>query len=229
MSRILVVEDNKNLAFGLATSLRLDGHEVALAETGPGGLALARTWSPDLIILDVMLPEMDGYSVLRTLRAGGNEVPVLILTARGEESDRVLGFRIGADDYMTKPFSVLELLARVETRLRRLAPSAQQVVHAAIERFGDIEVSPAERTVRRGGREVQLSPKAFDLLLALIRRRGAVATRLQLLQEVWGHKGVVLTRTVDIHVAELRRKLEDSPAEPRHLLTVRKAGYRFVP
>jgi two-component system, OmpR family, alkaline phosphatase synthesis response regulator PhoP len=229
MSRVLVVEDNHNLAYGLATSLRLERYEVEVAATGTEGLRLAREWNPDLIILDVALPEMDGFTVLKTLRAEERHVPVVLLTARGEEGDRVFGLRLGADDYVTKPFSVLELLARVDARLRRSgSDAAGGRQDAAVERFGDVEVYPAERTVRRRGSEVALSPKAFDLLLALLRKQGAVATRLQLLQEVWGHKGAVMTRTVDIHIAELRRKLEDSAAEPRHIITARKAGYRLV-
>jgi two-component system, OmpR family, alkaline phosphatase synthesis response regulator PhoP len=229
MSRVLVIEDNENLAFGLATSLELEGHEAFIASTGSDGLRNARELKPDLIILDVMLPDIDGYRVLRSLRADGNDVPVLLLTARGEEADRVLGFRLGADDYVTKPFSVLELLARVQARLRRTATAADpQRIETEVFAFGEVTVSPAERSVRRRGEEVRLSPKAFDLLVALLKRRGAVASRLQLLQEVWGHKGAVMTRTVDIHVAELRRKLEDSAAEPRHILTARKAGYRLV-
>jgi two-component system, OmpR family, alkaline phosphatase synthesis response regulator PhoP len=229
MSRVLVIEDNENLAFGLATSLELEGHDALIASTGSDGLRNAREWKPDIIILDIMLPDIDGYRVLQSLRADGNDVPVLLLTARGEEADRVLGFRLGADDYVTKPFSVLELLARVQTRLRRTATAADpQRSENEVFTFGDVTVTPSERSVRRRGEEVPLSPKAFDLLVALLKRRGAVASRLQLLQEVWGHKGAVMTRTVDIHVAELRRKLEDSAAEPRHIRTVRKAGYRLV-
>ena len=152
-------------------------------------------------------------------------MPVLILTARGEEADKVRGLRLGADDYVTKPFGVLELLARVEALLRRTAPSGGGA--APPERFGAIEIIPASRTVLRDGRPVGLTPKEFDLLLALLQRRGAVATRMELLTEVWGYSAAVLSRTVDTHVAELRRKLEGDPAAPRHILTVRKAGYRL--
>jgi two-component system, OmpR family, alkaline phosphatase synthesis response regulator PhoP len=229
MSRILVIEDNENLAYGLSTSLEFEGYQVAIAGTGPAGLEKARQWAPDLIILDVMLPDMDGYRVLKTLRQEAIDVPVLLLTARGEDADKVRGFRLGADDYVTKPFSVLELLARVDTRLRRsgrtVPPGRREPV---VERFGAVEVYPAERRVLRNGEQVQLSPRAFDLLLALLRRGGEVASRLDLLQEVWGHRAAVVTRTVDVHIAELRRKLEESSAEPRHILTARKAGYRLV-
>jgi len=226
MSRILVVEDNANLAYGLATSLELEGHTVDLAETGPDGLRLARASAPDLIILDLMLPGMDGYRVLKSLRDEGVETPVIFLTARGEEADKVLGFRLGADDYVTKPFGLLELLARVEAHLRRTARTAAP--HSgSVERFGDVEVDAAARTARLRGEEVPLTPKELDLLLALLRRNGAVASRLELLKEVWDHRAAVMTRTVDMHVAELRRKLEDNPSRPRHILTVWKAGYRL--
>jgi two-component system response regulator MtrA len=181
-------------------------------------------------MLDLMLPGMDGYRVLKTLRDGGSDVPVLILTARGEEADKVLGFRLGADDYVTKPCGVLELLARVGALLRRSRISEHRGAGSdGIERFGSVEINPASRTVTKEGTPVALSPKEFDLLLALVRRRGAVASRVELLRQVWGHRVEVMTRTVDIHIAELRRKLEDDASEPRHILTVWKAGYRLEP
>jgi DNA-binding response OmpR family regulator len=228
MSRILVVEDNANLAYGLATSLELEGHEVVLAEDGAAGLRAARERPPDLVILDLMLPGMDGYRVLSALREGGVAAPVLILTARGEEADKVLGFRLGADDYVTKPFGLAELLARVGALLRRTGQGAAPAAPQAV-RFGEVEVDPGSRLVRRRGEEVPLTPKEFDLLWALLRRRGGVAARLELLAEVWGHRAAVMTRTVDMHVAQLRRKLEDDPAAPRHIVTVWKAGYRLAP
>jgi DNA-binding response OmpR family regulator len=226
MNRILLVEDNDNLAYGLSTSLELEGYLVEIASDGAQALRMVRERRPQLMILDLMLPEMDGYRVLRTLRAEGYEQPVLILTARGEEADKVMGFRLGADDYVTKPFGLLELLARVEALLRRTEGRGIRG-GTALERFGDVEVEPASRTVRRGGLPVALAPKEYALLLALLRREGAVASRIELLQEVWGHRAAVMTRTVDMHIAELRRKLEEDPAEPRHILTVRKAGYRL--
>jgi DNA-binding response OmpR family regulator len=228
MPRILIVEDNPDLAYGLRTGLEIEGYDVQVAEDGETGLDRARSWSPDLVMLDLMLPGMDGYRVLRTMREGGSDVPVLILTARGEEADKVLGFRLGADDYVTKPCGVLELLARVGALLRR-SRIAERAGADGIERFGSIEINPASRTVTREGTPVALSPKEFDLLLALVRRRGAVASRVELLREVWGHRVEVMTRTVDIHIAELRRKLEHDPSQPRHILTVWKAGYRLEP
>jgi DNA-binding response OmpR family regulator len=229
MSRILVVEDNANLAYGLMTSLELEGHQVVVAEDGAAGLQAAREHRPELVILDLMLPGMDGYRVLKSLREGGETMPVLILTARGEEADKVLGFRLGADDYVTKPFGLLELLARVGALLRRAGTRVEAAALPEVERFGEVEVHPGSRQVRRRGEEVSLTPKEFDLLWALLRRRGGVAARLELLAEVWGHRAAVMTRTVDMHVAQLRRKLEEDPTQPRHIVTVWKAGYRLAP
>lgn len=227
MNRILIIEDNPDLAFGLRATLEIEGYEVQVAPDGRKGLDLVQAVHPDLIILDLMLPGMNGYQVLRTLRGDQNETPVLILTARGEEADKVLGFRLGADDYVTKPFGRLELSARVGALLRR-ASGVRQPPAQEVERFGDVEVYPASRTVLRDGEAVALTPKEFDLLLALIRRRGAVASRHELLREVWDHHAVVMTRTVDIHIAELRRKLEVDSSNPKHILTVWKAGYRLA-
>ena len=227
VSRILVIEDNAALATGIEYNLGLEGHEVQIAEDGRRGLALAREWGPDLVILDLMLPGMDGYEVLRAIRGDKNDVPVMILSARGEEADKVLGFRLDADQYVTKPFGVLELLERVGSLLRRSAARDGRAADAQI-RFGTVVVDPTARTVTRGGRAVQLSPKAFDLLMALASRDGKVVTRQELLREVWGYGAFVVSRTVDSHVAELRRKLEDDPADPAHVVTVWKVGYRFV-
>jgi DNA-binding response OmpR family regulator len=226
MTKVLVVEDNANLAFGLTRSLESEGYEVEAAEDGVRGFEMARSTNPDLVVLDLMLPGMDGYTILKKLRAEGKDVPVLILTARGEEADKVFGFRLGADDYVTKPFSLSELLARVQAILRR-AKGGDHRDGEAVEEFGNVSINTLARSVKKGETEVALTPKEFDLLLALIRRRGAVASRLELLKEVWGHQAEVMTRTVDIHIAELRRKLEDDPSSPKHILTVWKAGYRL--
>lgn len=224
MQRILIVEDNPDLAFGLRNNLEIEGYDIQVAEDGIIGLRRVRDWQPDLVILDLMMPGLDGYRVLRTIREEGNTTPVLILSARDEEADKVRGFRMGADDFVTKPFSLLELLARVEALLRRAATEAR---HAEIHRFGSVEVDAAAQLVRRSDRPIVLAPREYALLIALLRRAGAVATRQQLLREVWGHQNDVSTRTVDTHIAELRRKLEDDPARPRHILTVRKTGYRL--
>lgn len=229
MSRILIVEDNDNIAYGLRNNLEIAGHTVDVRATGGAGLTAARQWRPELIVLDLMLPDLDGYRVLRTLREEGLDMPVLILTARDEETDKVLGFRLGADDYVTKPFGVLELLERVQALLRRASPAPVRAGRARLHAFGAVTIDEDRRTVMREGVAVSLTPLEFDLLVALIRRRGVVASRLELLREVWGHEASVLTRTVDTHVAELRRKLEADPSRPRHLVTARKAGYRFEP
>ena len=231
MTRVLLIEDNDNLAFGLSRSLEGEGFAVEIAPDGEAGLERARSAPPDLIVLDLMLPGVDGYTLLRTLREEGQKTPVLILTARAEEADKVFGFRLGADDYVTKPFGLAELLERVKALLRRA--TAQPASDGAgssnghAERFGEVAVDAASRTVTRSGAPVALTPKEFDLLLALLRRKGAVAGRFELLKEVWGHQTEVATRTVDIHVAELRRKLEADPGTPKHILTVWKAGYRL--
>ncbi len=247
MTRVLVVEDNPDLAFAVASALEADGYEVETAGTGPDGVRLAAERRPDLVILDVMLPGYDGFRVLRTLREGGAgaaavDTPVLLLTARGAEEDKVRGFRLGADDYVTKPFGAMELLARVGALLRRArgrAPAAPAATPAGggaavrlapghvVARFGEVEVNRTTRVVRRAGAPVALTPKEYELLAALMDRGGAVAARHDLLREIWGYQAEVTSRTVDIHVAELRRKLEPSPAEPRHILTVWKVGYRF--
>jgi two-component system alkaline phosphatase synthesis response regulator PhoP len=168
-----------------------------------------------------MLPDLDGFRVLKAIRSAGMTVPVLILTARGDESDKVRGLKLGADDYVTKPFSLLEFLARTEALLRRSGRERE------LQSFGDIAVDPAARVVLRAGKIVPLAPKEFDLLVALMANQDRVMTRLELIREVWGYDDSAVTRTVDTHIAELRRKLEDNPKSPRHILTVPKAGYRL--
>ena len=229
---------------------------------------MSRAWSPDLVILDLMLPRLDGYGVLAAIRETKNDVPVIILSARGEEADKVRGFRLDADQYVTKPFGVLELLERGSARLRRMVSSIALVdpdthsrwifdatpdlpeqfellervsallrrqsrsgaggAHTPAEtiRFGDVVVDVSARTVCRGGAPCTITPKAYELLLALVARGGRVATRQDLLKEVWGYGAFVLSRTVDSHIAELRRKVDDGD-EPRHIITVWKVGYRF--
>jgi two-component system alkaline phosphatase synthesis response regulator PhoP len=230
MTHILVIEDNPDLAYGLRNNLEIEGYDVTVAGDGPTGLARALESNPDLVVLDLMLPGMDGFRVLRAMREQGRQVPVLMLTARGEEADKVRGLSLGADDYVTKPFGVLELLARVKALLRRTQAQAEAraaPVRAEPQRFGEVEVDTATRSVTRAGETVPLAPLEFDLLVALLRRDGAVVSRLDLLREVWGYRAAVVTRTVDTHIAELRRKLEENPGEPRHILTVRKTGYRL--
>jgi two-component system alkaline phosphatase synthesis response regulator PhoP len=228
LSRILLIEDNSELAFGLRNNLEIEGYEVEVVADGVTGLKAFAKVNPDLVILDLMLPELDGFRVLRSLRQDGHTTPVLLLTAKGEEADKVRGLRMGADDYVTKPFGLLELLARVEALLRRTHRGGTATEDMRkVQRFGVIEVDPASRTVRRASHTVELAPKEFDLLLALLRARGAVVTRLQVMREVWGYSAAVVSRTVDTHIAELRRKLEENPSSPRHIITVRKTGYRI--
>jgi DNA-binding response OmpR family regulator len=222
MKRVLIVEDNRDLAYGLRNNLEIEGYAVDVAADGTAGLARATETRPDLVVLDLMLPGMDGFRVLRALRAAGLTMPVLVLTARGEESDKVRCLKLGADDYLTKPFGVLELLARVEALLRRAGTRVSDST-----RFGEIEIDRATHTVTLRGTSVELAPKEYDLLLALADRHGAVVSRLDLMRQVWGYSDAVITRTIDTHIAELRRKLEDDPARPRHILTVRKVGYRL--
>jgi len=227
-SRILIVEDNDDLARGLANNLEIEGFAVDIARDGARGLQRIASARPDLLILDLMLPGMAGSRVLSALRDSGDDLPVLILTARTEESDKVHGFRVGADDYVTKPFGLLELIGRVHALLRRAKTSRDQIVRTDPPfRFGNVEVVPGTHDVFVDGSPVQLRPKEYDLLMALFHRRGSVAGRLDLLREVWGYGADVVSRTVDTHVGELRRKLEEDPAEPRHILTVRKSGYRL--
>jgi two-component system, OmpR family, alkaline phosphatase synthesis response regulator PhoP len=222
MARVLIVEDNRNLAHGLRTNLEFEGHEAEVAEDGAAGLELARARRHELVLLDLMLPALDGFRVLQTMRAEGIDTPVLVLTARGDESDKVRGLRDGADDYVTKPFALRELLARVAALLRRSKPQAPPLA------FGPVRLDPATRGVTRAGESVALRPKEYDLLCALLKRGGRVATRSELLREVWGYQESVISRTLDTHVGELRRKLESDPARPRHILTVRKTGYRLA-
>jgi len=232
VSRILIVEDNHDLAQGLANNLEIEGYDVDVVHDGAEGLQRARASNPSLIILDLALPGLDGYRVLSLLRAEDNDVPVLILTARSEEADKVRGFRYGADDYVTKPFGLLELLGRVNALLRRAGtvPRTNGTPISSGERirFGDVEVRPSTHGVYRRGFPVSLRPKEFELLMALLRRGGEIVPRLELLRDVWGYDAEVVSRTVDTHVAELRRKLEDDPANPRYIVTVRKAGYRIA-
>jgi DNA-binding response OmpR family regulator len=226
MTRVLVVEDNADLAFAVTTALQSEGFDVTVAGTGPEGVTRGRAREAELIILDLMLPGYDGFRVIRTLREDGIDTPILVLTARGEEADKVRGLRLGADDYVTKPFGAMELLARVDALLRRSRVS-KPAPGPALDRFGEVEVNRAARTVRRRAEFVALTPKEFDLLIALMDRAGAVVPRSELLSAVWGYQQDVSTRTVDMHVSELRAKLEPNPGQPVHIITVRKTGYRF--
>ena len=225
MGRFLIVEDDPAMTVALSDGLQYAGHEVSVASTGSAGLDSALAEEPDLIILDVMLPKMSGFDVCRTLRNRGSQVPIIMLTAKGQEVDKVTGLRCGADDYVTKPFSFLELTARIEAVLRRRVRSEEFREHA---KFGDVEVHFQEMQATKAGKCIELTPREFKLLRYLVMNRGVVLTRERLLEVVWGYHFTPVTRTVDMHIAKLRRKLEDDPEAPAFIETVHGAGYRFV-
>jgi DNA-binding response OmpR family regulator len=226
MSRVLVVEDDEAMAVALRDGFAYEGYEVTVARDGEAGLALAREQPPDLMILDVMLPRMNGLEVCKLLRGEGSELPIIMLTARGQEIDKVLGLKLGADDYVTKPFSFMELMARVEAVLRRVRPGGR--TKQAAQRFGDVTVDLARHEASKGGQALELSPREFRLLGYLLERRGEVVSREELLDAVWGYDSIPFTRTVDTHIAKLRKKIEDDPADPQYIITVHRLGYKLV-
>jgi len=226
MTRILVVEDDPAILRGLSDNLRLESYEVVTAADGEAGDRLAHEARPDLIVLDLMLPKLSGYELCRKLRSEGLTTPILMLTARGEEADRVLGLDLGADDYVTKPFSVRELLARIRALLRRAHPPRPLPDEV---RFGDVVVDFRSYEAKKGGAPVDMTPKEFRLLRLLAARAGEVVTRGELLEDVWGYETLPNTRTVDNHVASLRAKLEPDASGTRHIQTVHAVGYKFVP
>ena len=226
MSVILAIEDDPAILRGLADNLRFESYDVLTAADGQAGYTLIHEKRPDLIILDLMLPKLSGYEVCRKLRAEGNPLPILMLTARGEEADRVLGLDLGADDYMVKPFAIRELLARVRALLRR-AQSGRPAPPDEL-RFGDVVVDFRKYEAHKGGKRLDLTRKEFGVLRMLSARSGEVVAREELLNEVWGYESYPTTRTVDNHIASLRAKIERDPAAPRHLRTVHGVGYKFV-
>ena len=226
MSLILVVEDDRSILRGLRDNLELESHDVITATDGESGYRLVTEASPDLILLDLMLPKLSGYELCRKLREKGLTTPILMLTARGEEADRVLGLDIGADDYVTKPFSIRELLARIRALLRR-AHLPESALPDELH-FADVVVDFRRYEASKDDTELELTRKEFGVLRHLAARAGEVVTRDELLSEVWGFENYPSTRTVDNHIAGLRAKLEANPAEPRHVLTVHRVGYKFV-
>jgi DNA-binding response OmpR family regulator len=229
MARVLVVDDEATLVDTIRYNLRREGYEVQVAGEGNEAIRLARATSPDLVVLDLMLPGLDGLEVCRQLRREST-VPILMLTAKDDEVDKIVGLEVGADDYMTKPFSMRELLARVRAMLRRsrMAQQATDADAAQAVRSGDLEADPLQRRVVLREKTLQLKPKEFDLLVYLMQQRGRVLTRDQLLEKVWGYTFGGDTRTVDVHIRWLREKIEEEPGAPRRLETVRGVGYRFV-
>ena len=227
MKRILVIEDEPQMRLGLRDNLELEGYEVETAVDGEEGLLKAASFSPDLVILDVMLPKTNGFDVCRDLRARSITTPIVMLTARSAETDKVLGLELGADDYVTKPFSITELLARVRAVLRRTGAVGPKPA-ADLLQIGDIEIDFKLHQARRGKTRVEFTAREFDLLRYFVQHTGRVVTREQILNEVWGYEEFPTTRTIDNFVAKLRQKIEPSPHAPEHILTIHGSGYKFV-
>ncbi len=224
-AKVLIVEDDEAMGVALRDGFQFEGYEVALARDGESGLRMAASERPDLIVLDLMLPKLSGLDVCRKIRAEGLAVPIIMLTARGQEIDKVLGLKMGADDYVTKPFGFMELFARVEAVLRRSGGGAGAFESYS---FGDVAVNFRTYEARKAGREVEMTQREFALLRHFIERRGQVVAREELLGAVWGYDRIPFTRTVDMHVAKLRKKIEDDPTDPRYILTVHGLGYKFT-
>ena len=230
-TRVLIVEDDEAMSIALRDGFQYEGYSVTVAKDGETGLQLATTEeeSPDLILLDVMLPKMTGLDICKHLRGTGSEIPIIMLTARGQEIDKVLGLKLGADDYITKPFGFMELLARAEAVLRRArGPVTAMSAPPDVYRFGDISVDFKRHEAKRGDQPIDLSPREFQLLGFFIQHRGEVITREKLLDTVWDYNAIPFTRTVDMHIAKLRKKIEDNPSDPRHIVTVHRLGYKFT-
>lgn len=223
--KVLVVEDDPSIAMGLRINLESEGYTVAVADDGERGLAMAREGAPDLIVLDVMLPKVNGLEVLHALRGEGRTMPIIILSAKSGEMDKVAGLELGAEDYVAKPFSLAELLARVRAALRRggapVSPRAARIV------FGDVEIDAEARAVRRGGQTVDMTATEFDVLMCLVLEKGKVLSRDDIFRRVWGPNHHGTPRTVDNFIQQLRAKVEVDPQEPAHIMTVRGVGYRF--
>ena len=227
MATVLIVEDDQAMAVALRDGFSYEGFQVELATDGEEGLRLAREQNPDLMILDIMLPKMTGLEICKTLRGEDSNLPIIMLTARGQEIDKVLGLKLGADDYVTKPFSFMELRARVDAVLRRATP-INSARNGGRHEFGSFVVDLDHHIAQKDGAEITLTPREFRLLGHFIEHRGEVVTREQLLDDVWGYDTIPFTRTVDTHIAKLRKKIEDDPSDPQHLITVHRLGYKFV-
>jgi two-component system alkaline phosphatase synthesis response regulator PhoP len=223
--RILIIEDEPDIVRGLELNLKAEGYAVLTAATGPDGLQVALRETPDLVLLDIMLPGMSGLDVCRELRKKHFDRPIIMLTARSAEVDRVVGLEIGADDYVTKPFGIRELLARIRVRLRRHEGVRPQ---DAVLRFGEVDIDFEKHEAVRRGARVELTGKEFDVIRLLAANRGKIVTRDRLLEEVWGYEHFPTTRTVDNHILRLRQKLEENPSDPRFILSIYGEGYKFV-
>ncbi len=225
MEKILVIEDEESILMALTDDLTLEGYEVASASDGLDGLSIAKENRHDLIILDIMLPKMDGFEVCKQLRQAGVGTPILMLTAKSQEIDKVLGLELGADDYVTKPFSPRELLARVKAILRRVKTTREEF---DIYNFGDVEIDFKKYEVKKKGQPVYLTSLEFSLIGFLIKHKDQVLDRSAILDGVWGEDVYVLPKTVDTHIGHLRKKIEDDPANPKHIIGVRGIGYKFT-
>jgi DNA-binding response OmpR family regulator len=225
MTKILIVEDEPNMVSGLRDNFEFEGYEVLTAVDGAAGLECALKESPDIVLLDVMMPRMSGLDVCQQLKRKRPSIPIIMLTARGQEVDKVVGLELGADDYVTKPFSIRELLARVKAVLRRAQPASEQKPCYA---FGDVELDVRSCQVSRRGKALEFSSKEFELLKYFLLHPGETLSRDRLLEEVWGYEHFPTTRTVDAHIVRLRQKVEPKPEEPRFILTVHGTGYKFV-
>ena len=225
MGKILIVEDEESILIPLEDNLRLEGYEVSSAKDGLQGLSMARERSYDLIILDIMLPEMNGFEVCRQIRQSRITTPILVLTAKSQEIDKVLGLELGADDYVTKPFSPRELLARVKALIRRATQPQQEI---DLYRFGDVEVDFIKYEAKKNAKLIYLTALEFALLHFLIKHRDEVMSRDAILDEVWGENVFIAPRTVDKHISQLRKKVEVDPENPRHIIGVRGVGYKFT-
>jgi two-component system alkaline phosphatase synthesis response regulator PhoP len=225
LQRVLIIEDEPDMVLGLRDNFEFEGYDVLVARDGSEGLKRAISDNPDVILLDIMLPRMSGLDVCRQLRSNGVDTPIIMLTARGQEVDKVIGLEMGADDYVTKPFSIKELLARVRAHLRR---AKKQVADIETYNFGDVNLNFKKYYATKGEREIDLSPREFELLKYFIQHRGETITRDQLLDDVWGYDNYPFTRTVDNHIAKLRQKVEAVPADPKYIITVHRVGYKFL-
>ncbi len=225
MEKILIIEDEESILMALTDDLALEGYEVASARDGLQGLSMAKEKAHDLIVLDIMLPKMDGFEVCKQLRQAGVTTPILMLTAKSQEIDKVLGLELGADDYVTKPFSPRELIARVKAILRRVKTTREEF---DIYNFGDVEIDFKKYEVKKKGQPVYLTTLEFSLIGFLIKHKDQVLDRSAILDGVWGQDVFVLPKTVDTHIGHLRKKIEDDPANPRHIIGVRGIGYKFT-
>jgi DNA-binding response OmpR family regulator len=230
MTHVLIVEDDEAMSVALRDGFEYEGYSVSVAKDGEAGLELATSATPDLILLDVMLPKMTGLDICKQLRGTGSAIPIIMLTARGQEIDKVLGLKLGADDYITKPFGFMELLARAEAVLRRSTTASQPATAAPLDvyRFGDVTIDFKRHEATKAGEPIDLSPREFQLLAYFIEHKGEIVTREKLLDAVWDYNAIPFTRTVDMHIAKLRKKVEDNPGDPKYVVTVHRLGYKFT-